>query len=433
MKLKCYISLKRDVVSEEIRLFKVDMDSETPYDDLMAKLIDCYKNDTCELGLSWKDEEGDDIVVSSNGELQAALEECPGAPNSTLKLNVTATIGIKKKRGSAGDCKKNKKKGKIDGPQIPNWENPTMTHPGVICDGCDGPVMGPRWKCSVCPDFDLCKPCKKKGIHSQHVFVKIPFRLRTWNRCGNFRKCPNQVFGIELVENSMADKEKIALEELQVQTSDMYISDNLIGEPITETTTSLSTDISEKTVPEEEQMTGNEESVSKDVTEEEMVAVECDDNGWDDNDGIRVTGSDEGQFVLLNANDHVVVPDTTENAKSNQADDESEVSSASLSAVYPNLDESAVSAPPAETSFLPPPLIPVSVSQNYQQNCLSAPPAASRVPITSLNLPPHVHAALNCMLDMGYTNSGEWLAKLLHNKNGDINTVIDILNSRMTN
>ena len=106
----------------------------------------------------------------------------------------------------------------------------------------------------------------------------------------------------------MADKEKIALEELQVQTSDMYISDNLIGEPITETTTSLSTDISEKTVPEEEQMTGNEESVSKDVTEEEMVAVECDDNGWDDNDGIRVTGSDEGQFVLLNANDHVVVP-----------------------------------------------------------------------------------------------------------------------------
>jgi hypothetical protein len=39
--------------------------------------------------LSWKDEEGDDIVVSSNGELQAALEECPGAPNSTLKMNVS--------------------------------------------------------------------------------------------------------------------------------------------------------------------------------------------------------------------------------------------------------------------------------------------------------------------------------------------------------
>ena len=39
--------------------------------------------------MSWKDEEGDEIVVSSNGEVQAALEECPGAPNATLKMNVT--------------------------------------------------------------------------------------------------------------------------------------------------------------------------------------------------------------------------------------------------------------------------------------------------------------------------------------------------------
>ena len=110
----------------------------------------------------------------------------------------------------------------------------------------------------------------------------------------------------------MADKEKIALEELQVQTSDMYISDNLIGEPITETVNSLSTDISEKTVPEEEQMTVNEESVSKVVTEEEMVAVECETEKKnesnsvqiDDNYGIRVTGSDEGEFVLLEADDN---------------------------------------------------------------------------------------------------------------------------------
>ena len=129
------------------------------------------------------------------------------------------------------------------------------------------------------------------------------------NRCGNFKKVPNHIFGIELVENSLADKEKIDLEELQVQTSDMYISDNLIGEPITNSTNSLSTDVSEKTVP-EDQMTANEDSVSKDVAEEEMVAVECETDirtdkensvQMDDNDGIRVTGSDEGEFVLLNA------------------------------------------------------------------------------------------------------------------------------------
>ena len=134
-------------------------------------------------------------------------------------------------------------------------------------------------------------------------------------RLANFPGSNCQMFDFELKDDSMTDKERIDLEELQVQTSDMYISDNLIGEPITNSTNSLSTDVSEKTVP-EDQMTVNEDSVSKDVAEEEMVTVECEaeqtdkDNSvqMDDNDGIRVTGMDEGEFVLLNANDHVVVP-----------------------------------------------------------------------------------------------------------------------------
>ena len=56
---------------------------------LVSKELNTPPHGTGEFGVSWKDEEGDDIVVSSNGELQAALEECPGSPNSTLKLNVT--------------------------------------------------------------------------------------------------------------------------------------------------------------------------------------------------------------------------------------------------------------------------------------------------------------------------------------------------------
>ena len=89
-------------------------------------------------------------------------------------------VTVSKAKVFGGHCNKmRKKKGKTGGSMLlPNWENPGMTHPGVTCDGCEGPVMGPRWKCSVCPDFDLCKPCKRKGIHSEHIFVKIPFRLR---------------------------------------------------------------------------------------------------------------------------------------------------------------------------------------------------------------------------------------------------------------
>lgn len=46
-----------------------------------------------------------------------------------------------------------------------------MVHPNVICDGCEGPVVGTRFKCSVCPDYDLCSTCEGKGIHKEHSMV----------------------------------------------------------------------------------------------------------------------------------------------------------------------------------------------------------------------------------------------------------------------
>ncbi|XP_010622052.1 sequestosome-1 [Fukomys damarensis] len=48
-----------------------------------------------------------------------------------------------------------------------------MVHPNVICDGCDGPVVGTRYKCSVCPNYDLCGVCEGKGIHREHSKVPL--------------------------------------------------------------------------------------------------------------------------------------------------------------------------------------------------------------------------------------------------------------------
>ena len=46
-------------------------------------------------------------------------------------------------------------------------------HPGVVCDGCEQPVKGARFKCMVCPDYDLCQTCEGKGLHSDHNMVKM--------------------------------------------------------------------------------------------------------------------------------------------------------------------------------------------------------------------------------------------------------------------
>jgi len=46
-------------------------------------------------------------------------------------------------------------------------------HSAVRCDGCNvSPIVGARFKCSVCPDFDLCGSCEAKGCHpSDHPLI----------------------------------------------------------------------------------------------------------------------------------------------------------------------------------------------------------------------------------------------------------------------
>jgi len=58
-------------------------------------------------------------------------------------------------------------------------------HPGVVCDGCSGSISGIRYKCSSCPDFDLCATCEaKSGLHdSSHVFLKIAKPVQTGRGC----------------------------------------------------------------------------------------------------------------------------------------------------------------------------------------------------------------------------------------------------------
>ena len=48
-------------------------------------------------------------------------------------------------------------------------------HYGIICDGCNkGPIVGYRYKCAVCEDFDYCENCEKNlSEKHQHPFIKI--------------------------------------------------------------------------------------------------------------------------------------------------------------------------------------------------------------------------------------------------------------------
>jgi len=52
---------------------------------------------------------------------------------------------------------------------------PTAVHAGVVCDGCNvHPIVGLRFKCAVCPNYDLCGTCEESGMHPpQHPMLKM--------------------------------------------------------------------------------------------------------------------------------------------------------------------------------------------------------------------------------------------------------------------
>ena len=46
-------------------------------------------------------------------------------------------------------------------------------HASYRCDECDGhPIVGVRWHCDTCPDYDICTPCKEKTTH-EHPLTNI--------------------------------------------------------------------------------------------------------------------------------------------------------------------------------------------------------------------------------------------------------------------
>ena len=48
-----------------------------------------------------------------------------------------------------------------------------VTHEGIKCDGCQiEPILGIRYKCGVCPIYELCSLCESKSTHD-HPMLKM--------------------------------------------------------------------------------------------------------------------------------------------------------------------------------------------------------------------------------------------------------------------
>ena len=53
----------------------------------------------------------------------------------------------------------------------------SLKHEGIKCEKCfDEPIIGYRYKCTICNDYNLCEKCEEKNLNSEehpHYFIKI--------------------------------------------------------------------------------------------------------------------------------------------------------------------------------------------------------------------------------------------------------------------
>ncbi|XP_034831623.1 sequestosome-1-like isoform X2 [Maniola hyperantus] len=148
----------------EVRRFIVDKNFNGSYHYLNSKLQEIFPIlQKRHYTVSWKDEEGDDVVIASDEELIIAINSMD--MEDPKKLYVT----LMDKQPQTEEVVFN-----LVDPVPDSQAASGSAHMGVVCDGCDGPVVGFRYKCTSCDDFDLCFNCEGQGLHSEHCMLRIP-------------------------------------------------------------------------------------------------------------------------------------------------------------------------------------------------------------------------------------------------------------------
>ncbi|NWS67324.1 SQSTM protein, partial [Crotophaga sulcirostris] len=151
--VKAYL-LGKEEAAREIRRFSLPPPARyQPMHDRIAELFQgLLRAEPPAFRMHYRDEDGDLIAFSTDEELEMALP---------LVRDGVFRVYIKEKK----ECKREHRS------QCSQEAPRDMVHPNVICDGCEGPVVGARFKCTVCPDYDLCSTCEGKGIHKEHNMV----------------------------------------------------------------------------------------------------------------------------------------------------------------------------------------------------------------------------------------------------------------------
>lgn len=179
-------------ISQESRLYQERLNTMQKETEENKKLLEaCLKKDE---ELNKKKEETLKQEEEKLKELEAKIEKLQKKKQSLekkvkktkiliekeQKLNNKKIVALKKKLGMIKPPSLKKKKNilKNANPKVAikkEKEDEKEIHTFVTCDGCKmSPIIGKRYKCETCPNFDFCEKCfLSKGKNHGHCFKDV--------------------------------------------------------------------------------------------------------------------------------------------------------------------------------------------------------------------------------------------------------------------
>ncbi|KAH7726155.1 Ref(2)P protein [Aphelenchoides avenae] len=119
-------------------------------------------------------------VVNGPAQLQPQLAPVAGEDQRSVAIaprDTSPGLGpsVKKSPGSSATS------------MTPKVRNGNRTH-AAQCDQCGvEPIVGVRYKCAVCEDYDLCLKCEERGLHDHHLmlrFGRVADKVFNWTNAG---------------------------------------------------------------------------------------------------------------------------------------------------------------------------------------------------------------------------------------------------------
>ena len=118
----------------------------------------------------------------------------------------------------------------------------TSVHNNIKCDQCFmNPIIGPRYKCSKCENYNLCEKCETKNENTQshsHYFIKInnEEKVNDYENIDNFDSINNELISDKYFNLNISEKKNKIIGkysyELLEDNLNLYISNTTKSELI---------------------------------------------------------------------------------------------------------------------------------------------------------------------------------------------------------